>query len=274
MTFEEVTLSHLQEQGLADVISTPLDAPLTPAPPASIPTHLVTSGPVPHASTSRFSELPTCDRPDCNDAASVEIVNDRPWPPHQDTTDLGRAIPRQQLSNTCSPLPPSTSCWQVSPEPLACPLVALSELTQVTDLFALFAGLESTTPVVVSTWPTLLATPSSAEGVFVVPRVNDFAAPTQRLSHSAARSRIMSVVAPVTGPLAQSSGHGLGGNKSPSSQGAKGKEAIEIDDNDLNILFFKLNMAANFLLPRSIPETSSATKEDFKSLKFDAAFST
>ena len=37
----------------------------------------------------------------------------------------------------------------------------------------------------------------------------------------------------MTGPLAQSSGHGLGGNASPSSQSAKGKEALEIDDNDL-----------------------------------------
>jgi len=84
----------------------------------------------------------------------------------------------------------------------------------------------STTPVVVSTWPgpTLLTTPSSEEGVFVVPRVNDVTAPTQRLSHalgdSASPSRNMSVVVPMTTPLAQSSGPRLGGNKSP----AKGND--------------------------------------------------
>jgi len=41
-------------------------------------------------------------------------------------------------------------------------------------------------------------------------------------------------------PLAQSSGHGLVGNKSSSHQGAKGKEAIEIDDNDLGHLSYGL----------------------------------
>jgi len=137
-------------------------------------------GPVPHASASRFSELPTCDRPDCNNAATVEISNHRPWPPHQNTTDLDGAIPRQRLSSACSPLPPSTSCGQASPQPLACPLVAPSELTQLTGLLALFAGVVSTTPAVVLTWPTLLTTPSSEEGVFVVPRVGAVPAPTQR----------------------------------------------------------------------------------------------
>jgi len=244
VTFDDVTLSHLQGQGVVDAISTPLHAPPTPAPLVSIPTHLVTVGPVPHASASRFSEQPTCDRPDCTDAAPVEIANDRPRPPHQDTTDLDGAIPRQRLSRACSPSPPSSSCQQASPEPLACPLVAPSELTQVTDLLALFAGVVSTTPVVVSTWPTPLTTPSSEQGVFVVPRVNDVAAPTQRLSHalggSAAPSRNMSVVAPVTAPLAQSSGHGLGGNKPPSPQGAKGKDVMEIDNNDLGHLLYGL----------------------------------
>jgi len=43
----------------------------------------------------------------------------------------------------------------------------------------------------------------------------------------------MSVVASVTVPLAQSSGHDLGGNRSPSPQDAKGKEAMGIDGNDL-----------------------------------------
>jgi len=63
-----------------------------------------------------------------------------------------------------------------SPEPLACPLVA--------DFLALFAGVVSTTPVVVSTWPTVFASPSSEEGVFVVSRVDAAPAPTQRLSHA------------------------------------------------------------------------------------------
>ena len=116
----------------------------------------------------------------------------------------------------------------------------------MTDLLALFVGVVSTTPIVVSTWATPLTTPSSAEGVFVVPRGNDVTSPTQRLSHAlggpAARSRHMSVVAPVSAPLAQSSGHGLGVNKSPSSQGAKGKEAMEIDDNDLGHLSYGLEL--------------------------------
>jgi len=167
----------------------------------------------------------------------VEIANDRPWPPHQDTTDLDGAIHQQRLSSPYSPLPTSTSCGQTSPEPLACPLVAPSELIQVADLLALFAGVVSTTPVVVSMWPTLLTTPSSEEGVFVVPRVRAVPAPTHQLRHAlggpAAPSRNMSVVAPVTAPLAKSSGYGLGGNKPPSPQGAKGKEPMETDNDDL-----------------------------------------
>jgi len=42
VTFDEVTLSHTQGQGVADAVLTPLHAPPTPAPAASIPTHLVT----------------------------------------------------------------------------------------------------------------------------------------------------------------------------------------------------------------------------------------
>ena len=86
----------------------------------------------------------------------------------------------------------------------------------MTDLLVLFAGVVSTTPAVVSTWPTLFTTPSSDEGVFVVPRVGAVA-PTQRLNNAlgglAAPSRHMSVASPVTAPLAKSSGHGRGGNK-------------------------------------------------------------
>jgi len=50
----------------------------------------------------------------------------------------------------------------------------------------------------------------------------------------------MSVASSVTTPLAQSSGHKLGGNTSPSPQGAKGKKAMEIDDNDLGNLSYGL----------------------------------
>ena len=173
----------------------------------------------------------------------MEIVNDRPWPPHQDTTDLHEAIPRQRLSSTYSPLSPSTTCGQASSS--GCPLVTPSELTQVIDLLALFAGVVSTPPVVVSTWSTLLGTPSSTEGVFMVPQVRTVPAPTQRLNHAlggpASPSRNTSVVVPVTTPLAKSSGHGLGTNKSPSPQGANGKEAMEIDDNDLEHLSYGLD---------------------------------
>ena len=81
--------------------------------------HYVTVGPVPHASASGFNGLPIFGCPDCNDNAPVEIANDRPWPPHQDTTDLDGVIPRQRMSSAYSPLPPSTTCGQASPEPLA-----------------------------------------------------------------------------------------------------------------------------------------------------------
>jgi len=43
----------------------------------------------------------------------------------------------------------------------------------------------------------------------------------------------MSVVGSVTVPLAKSSGHEPSGNKSPSPQCVKGKEALKIDGNDL-----------------------------------------
>jgi len=179
VTLDEVAFSNPQGQGVADAVSTPLYASPTPSPPDSIPTHLVTVGPGPHASDSGLNGLPTCGRPDCNDNAPVEIANDRPWSTHQDTRDLDGATHQQRLSSIYSPLPPSTSCGPDSPDPLARPRVVPSELTQVTDVLALFAGVVSTTPVVVSTWPILLASPSSEEGVFVVPRVSAVPAPTQ-----------------------------------------------------------------------------------------------
>jgi len=78
------------------------------------------------------------------------------------------------------------------------------------------------------------------------PRVNDVAAPTQRLSHAlggpTAPSRHMFVASSVTTPLAKSSSHERGGNKFPSPQGAKGKEAMEIDGNDLGHLSYGLEL--------------------------------
>ena len=108
MTFGVVDLSNSQRQGVAVAVSTPPHVSLTPALPGSLPTvaHLVTVVPVPHARAPGFSELPTFGRPDCNDAVFVKITNDRPWPAHQDITDLDRVIPRQRLSSAYSPLPP------------------------------------------------------------------------------------------------------------------------------------------------------------------------
>ena len=108
----------------------------------------------------------------------------------------------------------------------------------------------STIPVdnssVSSTWLTLLTTPSSEEGVFVVPRVTAVAAPTQRLSHAlggpADPLRLMSVASPLTVPLAKSSDHGRVGNTTPCPQGAKGKEVMEIDRNDLGHLSHGLEL--------------------------------
>jgi len=54
--------------------------------------------------------------------------------------------------------------------------------SSATLLLSLLAGVVSTTPVVVSTWPTLLTTPLSEEGDFVVQRVDAVPAATQRLS--------------------------------------------------------------------------------------------
>jgi len=95
VTLGVVDLSNSQRQGVAVAVSSPPHVSLTPAPPGSLPTvaHLVTVGSVPHARAPGFSELPTFNCPDCNDAVFVNMANDRPWRAHQDTTDLDRAIP-------------------------------------------------------------------------------------------------------------------------------------------------------------------------------------
>jgi len=78
---------------------------------------------------------------------------DRPLPQQRDARDLDGATPRQRSSSTYSPtyspLSPSATCVQDSPQALANPVVASSDLTQVTDLLALFAGVASTTPAAV-----------------------------------------------------------------------------------------------------------------------------
>jgi len=234
VTYDGAALSSPQEQGAADAVSTQLHASPTPAPPTSIPTHLVIVGPVPHASASGLSGLPTCDHPDYHDAAPVEIAHDKPWPPYQDTRDLTGAIARQRMNIVYSPLPSSTGCGQASPQSLARPLVTPSELTQVTDLLDLLAGVVSTTPVVVSTWPTLFTTPSSEEAVLVVPVVGAVAAPTQRLSHAlgdpVAPSRHMPAVSTVPGPQPLPPGQGLSGTTALSIQGDTSKDVMEIHD--------------------------------------------
>jgi len=52
----------------------------------------------------------------------------------------------------------------------------------------------------------------------------------------------MSVVSSVTTPLEKSSGQGRGDNRSPSPQGTKGKEAMEVDDNGLGHLPYGLEL--------------------------------
>jgi len=52
----------------------------------------------------------------------------------------------------------------------------------------------------------------------------------------------MSVASSVTTALEKSSGHERGDNRSPSPQGAKGKEAMEIDGNDLGHLSYGLEL--------------------------------
>jgi len=134
-----------------DTVSTQLHASPTPAPPDSIPTHLVIVRSVPHARLSGLSGLPTCACPDYHDAVPVGIVHDKPWSPYQDTRDLARAIPRQRLPSVYSPLSPSTSCGQFSPESFDLHLVTPTELTQVTHLLTFLMGVVLTTPVTVST---------------------------------------------------------------------------------------------------------------------------
>ena len=124
----------------------------------------MTAGPVPHASASGFSGLTIFGRPDYNEAATVEITNDRPWPPRQDTTDFDGASPRQRLSRAHSHLSPSATCEQDSPQVLAHSVVAHSDLTEVIDLLAMYAGVASTTPADILAWPIPLTTTSSATG--------------------------------------------------------------------------------------------------------------
>jgi len=157
-------------------------------------------------------------------------------PQQRNTTDLDGATPRHRPSSKFSPLSPSATCVQESAHAISHPVVSPSELTQVTDLLAFFTGVTSRTPAAVWTWPTPLNTPSSATRL-VVSRVSTVLALTQSLNHvlggPAAPSRHMSAVSVAIAPLEKSHCHGVSDNKPLSPQGAKGNEAIEIDDNDL-----------------------------------------
>jgi len=110
---------------------------------------------------------------------------------------------------------PSATCEQDFPQALAHSVVAHSELTQVTDLLAMFAGVPSTTPASGLTWFTLITAPSSATGL-VVSRVVTTPVPNERLTHtlggSAAPSRHISAVPAVTAALPEPPKHGLSGN--------------------------------------------------------------
>ena len=101
-------------------------------------------------------------------------------------------------------------------------------------------GVVSTTPLVVSTWPTPLTTLSSEEGVSVVLQVGAVPAPTQRLSHAlggpAAPSRHIAGVSSVTAPVAWPSGQGMSGTTTLSAQGDTGKDVMEIDEKHIENL--------------------------------------
>jgi len=128
---------------------------------------------------------------------------------------------------------------QDSPQALARPAVEQAELTQGTDLLALFAGVASTTPVAAWSVPTPLTTTSSSTGL-VVSGVATAPAPTQRLSHAlggyAAPSRHTPAVSAATAPLAKSPGQGLCGPNALSTPGDKGKDAMEIHEANIGNL--------------------------------------
>jgi len=170
---------------------------------------------------------------DCNDAAPVEIANAwshdsesiTPSLPHSVSTlthvystqfshpldqqsqslqtrvteNPTTIVPTFSQSPYC-PLSTWTPWGQNSPQTLACPVVAPSELIQVTDLVALFAGVTSTTPVAVET----MSTPRTTR--FSVPVLVDSGnattpPPCQSLSHelgaSTESSRYLSAVSPL-----------------------------------------------------------------------------
>jgi len=64
----------------------------------------------------------------------------------------------------------------------------------------------------------------------------------QALGGPATPSRHMTAVTAVIAPLAKSLGHRLSGDKATSPQGAKDKEAMEIDDNDFRHLSYGLEL--------------------------------
>ena len=129
----------------------------------------------------------------------------------------------------------------------------------MTVLVTLLAGVVSTIPVVVSTWPTVLTTPSSKEGVLVVPRVGIVAAPTQRLSYAlgdpAAPSRHMPAVSAVPGPLPLPCGQGLSGTSTLSIQGDTSKNFMEINEEPIENL-------TDCLIDNELLEDFSSNRDD------------
>lgn len=81
-------------------------------------------------------------------------VAGRPLLQQRDTCDLAGATPQQLFISTCSPSSQSAKFALKSLQALACPMVSPSELTQLTDLLAFFAGVASTTQEDARTEPT------------------------------------------------------------------------------------------------------------------------
>jgi len=233
---EPTTPSESLPHSLSDlthVHSTQLSQPFG-QPSQSLQTRLTDQ---PTATVSALSQLPVI-----TSHVQISLVirldlpgwqEDRPWHQYQDTRALVGSTPRQRLSSPYSPLPPSTSCEKNSPEPLARHLVSPSELTQLTDLLALFTGVASTTPAELCTWPTPITKPSSGTEI-EASRLPTTAAGTQRLRHAlgdpAAPSTHIPAVSAVTALLPKSPGYGLNCNKVLSPQRDKDKDVMETDD--------------------------------------------
>jgi len=137
---------------------------ITSTVPAPTPSQLLIVHPRVHANTltvvnssPAFSSL----------SHRTEEYEGRPRPTQRESRHLDGATP-QHLStstSTYSALSQLDICGQDSPQVLASPGVAPSDLTQVLDLLALLVDVTSTTPVAAWTVPTPIFTISSATGL-------------------------------------------------------------------------------------------------------------